>query len=69
MKEKYETFCNVENNKRKTIVENRNMNYTDKLQNIIILVHGYQASRQDFQVLKLCLEINFKAKVFISSAN
>ncbi len=27
----------------------------DKPQNIIILVHGYQASRQDFQVLKLCL--------------
>jgi hypothetical protein len=36
--------------------ENRNnLTTIDKPQNIIILVHGYQASRQDFQVLKLCL--------------
>jgi hypothetical protein len=40
-----------------------------KGQHIIVLVHGYQASRQDFQVLKLCLEIRFKAKVFISNSN
>jgi hypothetical protein len=53
----------------KPVSEPKHLNLSDKPQNIIVLVHGYQASRQDFQVLKLCLEINFKAKVFISSAN
>lgn len=35
----------------------------------IVLVHGFQASRQDFIVLKNCLEIRFKTKVFISTCN
>lgn len=35
----------------------------------IILVHGFQASRQDFIILKNCLEIRFKTKVFISTCN
>ena len=35
----------------------------------IILVHGFQASRQDFIILKNCLEIRFQCKVFISTIN
>lgn len=36
----------------------------------VVLVHGYQASRQDFMVLKNCLEIRFsEIKVFISTCN
>ena len=35
----------------------------------VILVHGYQASRQDFLLFKTCLEIKFKVKVYISTCN
>lgn len=41
----------------------------DKDDHFIILVHGFQASRQDFLLLKNCLEIRFKVKVFISTIN
>lgn len=34
-----------------------------------MLVHGFQASRQDFMLLKNCLEIRFKSKVLISTSN
>lgn len=34
-----------------------------------MLVHGYQASRQDLLVLKNCLEIRFKVQVLISTIN
>ncbi len=58
-----------ENVKTKGHHEHNQNQPNEKGQHVIVLVHGYQASRQDFQVLKLCLEIRFKAKVFISSAN
>lgn len=35
----------------------------------MIFVHGYQASRQDFVLFKSCLEIKYRCRVFISSAN
>lgn len=35
----------------------------------VVLVHGYQASRQDFLLFKNCLEIKFKVKVYISTCN
>ena len=34
-----------------------------------MLVHGFQASRQDFSLLKNCLEVNYNTQVFISSCN
>ena len=55
LKEKYEKFCTTESVKYKPIQETKNFNLNDKGQHVIVLVHGYQASRQDFQVLKLCL--------------
>jgi triacylglycerol esterase/lipase EstA (alpha/beta hydrolase family) len=44
-------------------------NQKDDEDHFIILVHGFQASRQDFIILKNCLEIRFKTKVFISTCN
>jgi hypothetical protein len=38
-------------------------------EHIVIFVHGYQASRQDFILFKSCLEIKYNCRVFISSAN
>jgi hypothetical protein len=45
------------------------MQTADSGEHIIIFVHGYQASRQDFFLFRSCLEIKYKCKVFISSAN
>lgn len=42
----------------------------EKEDHFVVLVHGYQASRQDFMVFKNCLEIRFsEIKVFISTCN
>lgn len=38
-------------------------------EHIVIFVHGYQASRQDFVLFKNCLEVKYRCRVFISSAN
>lgn len=46
-----------------------NENVEEEEDHFVILVHGFQASRQDFIVLKNCLEIRFKVKVFISTCN
>lgn len=45
----------MEYNQQKPVIENVYIPEKDKGQHLIVLVHGYQASRQDFQVLKLCL--------------
>ena len=36
---------------------------------IIVLVHGFQASRQDFLLLKSCLEVNYKVQIYVSTCN
>ena len=36
---------------------------------VVIFVHGFQASRQDFILFKNCLEIKYNCRVFISSTN
>jgi hypothetical protein len=46
------TLSNVSNNTKKIKIPISNK---ATIKHLIILVHGYQACRQDFQVLKLCL--------------
>jgi len=36
---------------------------------LVIFVHGFQASKQDFVLFKNCLEIRFGCRVFVSSTN
>ena len=37
-----------------------------KAKHLIVLVHGFQASRMDFLLLKSCLEINYDVEVMLS---
>jgi triacylglycerol esterase/lipase EstA (alpha/beta hydrolase family) len=39
------------------------------MKHIVVLVHGFQASRQDFILLKNCLEIVYGIHVIISTCN
>lgn len=36
---------------------------------IIVLVHGFQACRQDLLLLKNCIEVNYGVQVIISTCN
>jgi hypothetical protein len=40
-----------------------------KPRHIIVLVHGFQATRQDFMLLKNCLQVVYGAHVIISTCN
>lgn len=54
-KERVESVYSSESYKQSKVAESSYKPENDKGLHIIVLVHGYQASRQDFQVLKLCL--------------